>query len=96
MTTLKITATILDGNMGGMKRDEIEAYAERLEQAFRSAYPKAEINIDVRWNTSGISGGIDVREIDGDFEVAPHDQQYDIDAIERNLADISESVLDTM
>ena len=97
-STIKITYTILDGNLGALDGDEdaIEQYAADLQAAIEARYPDANVDVTVRWNTSGNGGGADVREIDErGFEVSPDDGEWDIEAVERNIGYIAEKLFET-
>lgn len=91
---LKITHTILAGNCGDLNEGEIEAYGKAVNEAICKAYPGAEVETDIKWRTSGIGGGFDVRETDGTYEVEPDNREHDADAIEAHCASIAEKVFE--
>lgn len=95
MATLKITYTILDGNCGDLAENEIRQYASALESTIRAAYPHAEIDVTIKWHTSGIGGGASVREVEDGYEVDPDDCECDADEIETHIGDIAERAFET-
>lgn len=92
---LKITHTILDGNCGDLSKSEIKEYGEAVNKAIKTAYPDANVSTEIKWNTSGIGGGMDVRESDGVYEVAPGEGEHDCEAIEAHCWDIADKCLET-
>lgn len=92
---LKIGYTIIDGNCADLTETEVEAYAEAVEAAIQTAYPSADVAVDIVWNTAGIGGGFDVREVDSKgYEIEPGEGDHDLDAVKMHLASVAEKIFE--
>lgn len=95
MSTLNITYTILAGNCGDLSRANVEIYADNLLDAIAAEYPDADIDVSIKWNTSGIGGGASVREVDEGYEINPDEAEFNTSEIETTIEYIAERVFET-
>ena len=89
--TLSINYVVYADHLGDIGNDEdlVETYAEKLEEAIRAEYPEADVEVEVKYNVSGVGSGASISYDDDDYH-------GDEKAIRANVEHISETVFQSL